>query len=114
MDRYSYGTLKDCLSRRNWADSNDTVMTVGYILKDEYVFEGVDDVFEYFDKPWHWETDMRKIVIDYEYRHVIKDFQKLSDIDAITALSWLDKFGYELKVIDDLETDLSERELCPA
>jgi hypothetical protein len=112
MDTYNYETLKSCLSRKNgdWVGSHDTIMTVGYILKEECVFSCIEAVFEYFEKPWHFEKEMRDLIIDHELEQIASDMDNLLPSDAISALSWLEVFGYDQKAVDALETALTERE----
>ena len=110
MEKHAYETLKNCLSRKNgdWVGSHDTIMTVWHILKDGYIFEGVGDVFEYFDKPWHWENEMRDLVVDYELNQICDDINRLPPNEALDALDWLDKFGCDSKTIDAIGIDLQE------
>ena len=109
MDKYGYETLKDCLRSKGWANSHDTIMTVGYILRDEGTFNNDSDIiFEYFEKPWHFEKEIRDLVVEYELNQICDDINKLSPNEALGALDWLDKFGCDSKTIDAIGTDLQE------
>jgi hypothetical protein len=117
MDRYDYETLKDCLKHKDWYSSHDTVHTVGTILRNDCAINSVDQAFDYFEKPWHYEPEMRELVVEYEIRHILKDMSKLSLKDAATALNWLEAFGYDQEAVDQLEEDWQENhpeELCVA
>jgi hypothetical protein len=108
MDRYGYETLKACLKHKEWISSHDTVHTVGTILRDEYVINSVDQTFDYFEKPWHYETEIRDTVIEWEIDHILKDLGWLDLRGAAEALNWLEVFGYEQGSIDQLEEDWNE------
>lgn len=111
MDRYDYKTLKDCLSHKNgdWVGSQDTVITVGHILNRNYIFEGANEAFEFIEKPWHWETEMRDICKDYELTKLMRPILQITDIDEIRiVLDWLEAFGYEQGTIDELEESWNE------
>jgi hypothetical protein len=109
MDRYDYETLKDCLKRSNWEHSHDTVMAVGKILFDERALDTYDMIFNYFDKPWHYEPEIRELVIEWELELVGKDIEHLTTKEAEIAINWLDHYGFDSKVIDTLTESLDER-----
>jgi hypothetical protein len=121
MDKWDYGILKDCLKTstklssplKMWCNSLDTVIMVGHILDRECGFEGPCAVFEFIEKPWHWENEMRELVIEYELEQVASDIERMVIDEATEALVWLDKFGFEDKTLNALMNDISERELCP-
>jgi hypothetical protein len=117
MDRGDYITLKDCLGSRAWADEQDTVHTVGDILRNDYVINSVDQAFDYFAKPWRFEPEIKEAVVAFEIEHCLKDMARLSLTEAASALNWLEAFGYEQKAVDQLEEDWQENhqeELCAA
>jgi hypothetical protein len=125
MDRYDYETLKDCLSHtynkfdplnmKVWYTSNDTMLSVASILKDEYIFSGdsisasLNNLLYFFEKPWKWENDIRELVIEYELEQVGKDIEHLATEQAEIAINWLDHYGFDSKVIDTLTESLEER-----
>jgi hypothetical protein len=121
MDKWDYGILKDCLKTsvklssplKMWCNSLETVIMVGHILDRECGFEGPGAVFEFIEKPWHWENEMRELVIEYELDKVADDIERMTMDEATEALVWLDKFGFEDKALNALMNDISERELCP-
>jgi len=117
MDRYDYDTLKACLNHKDWISSHDTAHTVGTILRDEYVINSVDQAFDYFEKPWHYEPEIRTLVVEYEIEHILKDLSNLSLKEVAEALNWLEAFGYDQEAVDQLEEDWQENhqeELCAA
>jgi hypothetical protein len=78
-------------------------------MRDEGTFNNDSDIiFEYFDKPWHFEKEMRDLVIEYELNQICDDINRLPPAEALDALDWLDKFGYDSKTIDAIGTDLQE------
>jgi hypothetical protein len=112
MDREDYTYLKDCIFKR-WEESHDTVMTVGRILKEEGYIRDVDQAFDYFDAPWHYETDMKEIMSEWEMEHLSGDFFRLSvGKEREIALQWISEFmncekktfKYFLDYIDDEST----------
>ena len=117
MDRYNYETLKSCLNHRIGWDSHDTTHTVACILRDGYVINSVDQALDFFEKPWHYEPEIRTLVVEYEIEHILKDLSRLDLKGAAEALNWLEAFGYEQKAVDQLEEDWQENhqeELCAA
>jgi hypothetical protein len=117
MDRYDYTTLKDCLKRRDWISEHDSVHTVGTILRNDYVIITVEQAFDYFEKPWHWEPEIKEAVVAFEIEHCLKDLSRLSLTEAALALNWLEAFGFEQDAVDQLEEDWQENHqegLCAA
>lgn len=114
MDRYDYETLKDCLKRKDWCNSHDNIITVGLILNNECVLDTGKQALDYFEKPWHWENDMRDLIVDYELEQMSEDLERLSYSETELAIGWLSEFDFDSKTIETLETDLEERELCHA
>jgi hypothetical protein len=114
VDKYYYAILKDCLSRKrgDWIASQDDVLSVGHILANEYIITTAKDMLDFVEKPWHWEPEMRDLIVDHELEQIASDMDNLLPLEAISALSWLESFGYEQKAVDALETALSEREYC--
>ena len=62
MDNYEY--LKKL--KPKWWQSDDIVITVAHILNEEEVLTDVDDTITFFEKPWAYEDDIRKIIEDHE------------------------------------------------
>jgi len=117
MDRYDYETLKDCLGSKAWADEQDTVQTVGNILRNDYVINSVEQAFDYFGKPWRFEPEIKEAVVAFEIEHCLKDMARMNLKDAALALNWMEAFGFEQDAVDQLEEDWQENhqeELCVA
>lgn len=115
MDRTDYETLKDCIHNKDWCDSHDTIVTVAHILKGYYIFDStyglsasINNVIDYFEKPWHWEKDILEIVKEYELEAIEDDFKRLLLDEAKNALDWLFEFGFELETVKCLESIIEE------
>jgi len=115
MDRADYETLKYCIHNKDWCDSHDHVITVAHILKGYYIFDStygkdasINNVIDYFEKPWHWEKDILEIVKEYELEAIEDDFKCLTLDEAIVALDWLFEFGFELETVKSLENTIEE------
>lgn len=110
MDRFDYRTLKDTLAHRKGYDMIDTIISVGHILNREFIFDGASDAFDYIEKPWHWESDMRDLIVEYELDKVSKDLEYLTLDQAEEAILWLDLFcHFDYKTIQALLGTLEER-----
>lgn len=124
MNRNDYETLKDCMKQsaktstplKMWCASFDNVLMVARILKGEYTFTGhtnddtAENIIDYFEKPWHWETDMRDLIVEYELDKVSKDLEYLTLDQADEAILWLDEFcHFDYKTIQALLETLEER-----
>jgi hypothetical protein len=48
-----------------WKDEN-TVLAVARVLDDFGVFQSTGDVVSFFFRPWHWKTEILRIVQDVE------------------------------------------------
>lgn len=115
MDNWDYETLKHFLrpSMVEGKDNSDIVHTVGTILVNEHALNTARDVLEYFEKPWHFEPEIKQLCADWEIDRIIPYLDLMIYEDAELALQWLRAFQFEDKAVDALEKDLSERELCP-
>lgn len=109
MDRDDYEYLKECIFKR-WEDDHGTIMIVGRILKDEGYIHDVDQAFDYFDAPWHYEHEMKEVTSEWEIDNLSKDFFRLSlGEERDTALQWMNEimncetrtYKYFLDYIDD-------------
>jgi len=110
MDKYDYMTLKDTLAHRKGYDMLDTIISVGHILNREFIFDGASDAFDYIAKPWHWEPDIKELVVNYELERVDTDLAYLTLDQAEEAILWLDEYlGFDYKTIQTLLETLEER-----
>ena len=89
MDRDDYEYLKECIFKR-WEESHYNVMTAGRILKEEGYIQDVDQAFDYFEAPWHYETEMKEAISEWEIENWSRDFFFLSlGDDRDIALQWM-------------------------
>ena len=114
MDRFDYRTLKDTLAHRKGYDMIDTIISVGHILDHEFIFDGASDAFDYIETPWHWETEIRGLIVEYELERVSSNMECLTLDQADEAILWLDEFcGFDYKTIQILIDTLEERCYAP-
>ena len=68
--------LRECLTRTSktvgllspnlWYASEDTLLSVANILEDEAYLVTAADAIRFFEKPYHFESDMQEIIDTYE------------------------------------------------
>lgn len=111
MDKDSYSLLKHYMSDLNWYNNYENILTVGRILKDECILNSVDTTFDYFNKPWHFEPEIKDLIKEHELDLVSEGFFSLPIYDRGLSLDWMFTFGivskdaYEL-LFDDMEGKL--------
>jgi hypothetical protein len=109
MDRDDYEFLKTLPLR--WEESHTRQTSVALILEREGYLEDAKITIEYFDAPWKWEPEIKKLVNDWEIDAYSSDFFNLSvGIEREIALDWMfsyisyETFCYFLDYIDDEST----------
>jgi len=94
MDKTDVEYLRDCLTKTLkggmpggdvWYVSSDTMLTVACILAGECYLSSADDAIRFFEKPWHFQSDMQEIVDEYTSAEKLEG----SEISAIAAVKVL-------------------------
>lgn len=89
MDRTDYSLLKCYIKNTDWCNCHSNILIVGRILKNEHVLDTVDITFDYFDRPWHFEPEMKTLIMEYELDLVSNDFFSIIPDERDVALQWL-------------------------
>ena len=106
MDKDDYEFLKTL--PLHWEEWHSNQTSVALILEREGYLEDAKITIEYFDAPWKWEPEIKKLIKDWEIEVFSPDFFNLSvGSERETALDWMFRYiGYEtycyfLDYIDD-------------
>lgn len=107
MDQQDYEFLRRLVTR--WHESYSTVVSVGRILRQECILHDSDQVFDYFEAPWHYESEIKDVIRDWEIDAVFQDFFRITDIEEREiSLEWISAFGcsyetykYLMNLIED-------------
>ena len=111
MDRDDYEFLKTLPLR--WEESHTNQTSVALILEREGYLPDVSITIEYFDSPWRWEFEIKKLIREWEIDTFSPDFFNLSvGSERETALEWMysvlncsyDTYKYFLEYVDDEST----------
>jgi hypothetical protein len=111
MDRDDYEFLKTLPS--HWEESHTNQTSVALILEKEGYLEDAKITIEYFDAPWKWEPEIKKLVNDWEIDTYSPEFFSFAiGSERETALEWMfsvlncsyDVYKYFLDYVDDEST----------
>ena len=111
MDRDDYEFLKTLPLR--WEDGHTNQTSVALILEREGYLEDAKIAIEYFDAPWKWESEIKKLIKEWEIDAYSPDFFSFSvGSERETALEWMssvlncsyDAYKYFLDYVDDEST----------
>lgn len=108
MDRDDYEFLKTL--PLHWEERHTNQTSVALILEREGYLSDAKITIEYFDAPWKWEPEIKKLIKEWEIDTLSPEFFNFSvGSERETALEWIstvlncsyDAYKYFLDYIDE-------------
>lgn len=88
MDQEDYEFLKKL--PLHWEESHPNQTSVALILEREGYLTDAKIAIEYFDAPWKWETEIKKLIMEWEIETFSPEFFSFATgSERETALEWM-------------------------